>query len=225
MFVKNEAAMKVGDYLIVSDVHLGITKELWESGVSLPSQVNSMAKRLNKLKKITRAKYLIINGDLKHKIIGISSQERHEVPEFLKQLRFSRIILVKGNHDGHIEKLAAGLKNVSVRKSFAVGNYAFTHGHRRIRTSKKIIVVGHNHLMIKFRDEMRAVYTEQVWVRGKAAGKTIIIMPAFNELSGHYAVNKGRFQGPIASQLVNPRIYLLNGTDLGRVRDVKLKEK
>lgn len=222
--------MKVGDYLIVTDVHVGLTKELWEAGVSLPSQVNSLAKRINKLKRLTKAKNLIINGDLKHRVLGISLQERKEIPEFLQLLKFKKIIICKGNHDGHIEKLTKDLKNVSVRKFFTVGNYLFTHGHRRVNTKKKIIVIGHNHLKIRFRDQMKAIYDEPVWVRGKTVeqdakgvkhSKTIIIMPAFNDLSGSYTANKGKFQGPIASKLKNPRVYLLDGTDLGKISNLK----
>jgi putative SbcD/Mre11-related phosphoesterase len=225
MFVKNEAAMKVGTYLIVTDVHIGLTKELWEAGVSLPSQVNSLAKRLNKLRRLTKATRLIINGDLKHKVVGISLQERREVPELLSLLKFEKIVVIKGNHDGEIEKLVKDLKKVSVKKSFAVGNYLFTHGHRHVKTSRKIIVVGHNHLKIRFRDAVGAVYDEPVWVKGKAEGKKIIVMPAFNELSGSYVANKGKFHGPIASKLTNrARVYMLDGTDLGRIVDLKAKD-
>ncbi len=218
MFVKNEPAMKISEYLVVSDLHLGITGDIWRSGVSLPSQARSLAKRLNHLKAVTRTKYLIINGDMKHKITGISSQERREIPEFLSLLKFSKVVIIKGNHDGGLEKLVKGIKGVTVKKSILLGQY-------RIKTAKKIIVVGHNHLVIKFQDDVKALYTEQVWLRGRAGGKTIIIMPAFNELSGHYAVNKGSFQGPIASKLTSSaRVYLLDGTDLGRVKDVRLRE-
>lgn len=233
MFIKNQAAMKIGNYLVVSDIHIGLTKDLWQAGVSLPSQVSSLAKRINKLKRLTHAKYLVINGDLKHKVTGISAQERREVPEFISLLRFSKIVIIKGNHDGNIEKLIDD-RRVSVKKSLAVGSCLITHGHMSVKTTKKIIVVGHNHPCVRFRDEMGAVYTEPVWVRGKAEekdakgvmhSKTIIIMPAFNELSGYYTVNKGRFQGPVASTLTkSAHIYLLDGTDLGRIRDVKLKE-
>ncbi len=224
MFVKNEAAMKVGKYLAVADVHIGLTKELWESGISLPSQVAAMTKKLNNLKKLTHAKHLIIVGDLKHKVTGISLQEKREVPEFLRSLKFEKIVIVKGNHDGDIEKLTKGIKKVSIRKSFPVGNYIFTHGHRNVKT-KKIIVVGHNHLCVRFRDDVGAVYAEPVWVRGKAGSNTIIIMPAFNELCGYYSSNKGRFHGPIAAKLTaNAHVYMLDGIDLGRIKDLKVKE-
>ncbi|HLD38984.1 MAG TPA: metallophosphoesterase [archaeon] len=225
MFVKNEAAIKVGKYLVVADVHIGITKYLWQSGVSLPSQVKAMALRLNKLKKLTKTNELIILGDLKHKITGISMQERKEVPEFLRMLKFSKITVIKGNHDGFIEKLTKNIKKVSVKKSLVVGDYFFTHGHRIVKTKKKIIVVGHNHLCVKFQDDVDAVYNEPVWVRGKAGDNKIIIMPAFNDLCGYYAANKGKFNGPVASKLKgNAHVYLLDGTDIGRIRDLKVKE-
>ena len=223
MFIKNEPAMKVGKYLVVADIHIGLTKDLWKSGVSMPSQVKRLAERLNRLRKLTKSEGLIIVGDLKHKTVGISYQERIEVPEFLKLLKFRRIIIVKGNHDGFVEKLVHD-KRISVRKSFSVGKYAFTHGHRNIKTSKEIIVIGHNHLCVKFRDDVGATYNEPVWVRGKLCGKTIIIMPAFNELCGYFLVNKGKFNGPIAGKLKDPKMYLLDGTDIGRVSGLKVKE-
>ena len=225
MFIKNEAAMKVGKYLVVSDVHIGLTKDLWESGVTLPSQVKSFTSRLNKLKKLTKTDGLIIIGDLKHKINGISLQEKKEVPEFLRGLKFRKIIIVKGNHDGHIEKLVNDMKNVSVKSKFSVGDYAFTHGHRKIKTKKKIIVIGHNHLCVRFRDDVKAVYNEPVWVRSRVGEKTIIIMPAFNELCGYYPANKAKFHGPVASHIDgNAKVYLLSGLDIGRIKDLKVKD-
>ena len=225
MFVKNEAVMKVGKYLAVADVHIGLTKDIWESGVSLPSQVKALSSRLNRLKSLTKTDYLIIVGDLKHKVLGISLQEKREVPDFLKSLKFKKIIVVKGNHDGFIEKLTKNIKNVSVKKSFSVGNYTFTHGHRSVEGKKKTIIIGHNHLCVKFRDDVGAVYTEPVWVRGKANGRKIIIMPAFNELCGYYSANKGKFHGPVASALGgDAHVYMLNGIDIGRIKDLKVKE-
>ncbi len=225
MFIKNEAVMKVGKYLVISDVHIGLTKDLWESGITLPSQVKSFILRLNRLKKLAGSDGLIIVGDLKHKINGISLQEKKEVPEFLKCLKFKKIVVIKGNHDGNIEQLTKDTKNVSVKKTFSVGGYVFTHGNRKIKTKKKIIVIGHNHLCVRFRDDVKAVYNEPVWVRGRAGEKTIIIMPAFNELCGYYPANKATFHGPIASKLDgNAKVYLLSGLDIGRIKDLKVKE-
>ena len=224
MFVKNEPAMKVGKYMVIADVHIGLTKELWTSGISLPSQVKHFVDRLNKLKKLTKTDGLIIVGDLKHKINGISFQEKKEVPEFLAGLRFKKIFILKGNHDGFIEKIAHG-KGISIKKSFSVGDYLFTHGNMKVKTKKKIIVVGHNHLCVRFRDDVNAVYNEPVWVKGRAGDKKVIIMPAFNELCGYYPANKGNFHGPVASQLTgDAKVYMLSGLDIGRIKDLKVKE-
>jgi metallophosphoesterase superfamily enzyme len=120
-------------------------------------------------------------------------------------------------------------ENVVVRKTYSCGKYAFTHGHRKVNTKKQIIVIGHNQPHVLFRDEMKARYTEPVWVKGPLRkpykNKGIIIMPAFNELSGATLVNRNMLLGPIAKCLDKKRAhcYLLDGTDLGVISDLWLK--
>lgn len=227
MFIVDCPAMVVQKYLVVADLHIGITKELYERGVSLPSQIKSMANKINMLKKETKASGLIILGDIKHKVPGTNWQELREVPEFLSLLKFRRIIIVKGNHDGNIENMLK-LKNVFVRKYFSVGDYYFTHGHRNASTKKGNIVIGHNHPHIMFRDELGAIYTEPVWLIGnikiKGVSHKLIIMPAFNELCGASIVNKDNLLGPLAKRIKNVHVFLLDGTDIGLLNDLKLKE-
>ncbi|MBI2583645.1 MAG: metallophosphoesterase [Candidatus Aenigmarchaeota archaeon] len=235
MFLTNHPAMFLDGYLIISDVHLGITYELYKSGVSMPSQVRSFLQRLHALQKTTKAKFLVINGDLKHKVPGTSWQEFKEIPSFLEQLDFDKIILVKGNHDGGIEKLIYGeiKKKVSIRKTFHIGSCLFTHGHRKLLKNQlkniRTIVIGHNQPAVLFRDRMGASYIEQVWVRGPLKGNKklkLIIMPSFNELAGAGVVNKGELLGPIAKKLDKKKahLFLLDGTDLGTIEDLKVEE-
>ena len=227
MFIVDCPVMVVQKYLVVADLHIGITKEIYERGVSIPSQIKSMANKLNRLKKETKATGLIILGDIKHKVPGTNWQELREVPEFLSLLKFRKIIIVKGNHDGNIENMIK-LKNVFVRKYFSVGDYYFTHGHRNASTKKKNIVIGHNHSHIMFRDELGAIYTEPVWLIGKVkingVSHKLIIMPNFNELCGASIVNKDRLLGPLARRIKGARAYLLDGTDIGLIKDLKLKK-
>jgi uncharacterized protein len=231
MFVYGQPALFIEDYLVISDLHLGISREIYLAGISLPSQIDRLSERLNELKKQTKTKKLIITGDFKHNIPNISYLERKEVPELLTKLKFKEIIIVKGNHDGMIENLVTGIKNVKVKPHFTVGDYYFTHGHRKAKTTKKNIVIGHNHPGIKFRDRFGAIYVEPCWVLGKVKleknGKTtpkeknLIIIPAFNELSGKQPVNDSEFMGPIAKRIKEPRAILLDGTDLGEIKDLK----
>ena len=222
MFVVGKPALVIKDALIIADIHIGITRDFYESGVSIPSQVRKMVKRIHELKKVTKSKRLILLGDIKHKVPGISWQETKEIPEFISLLNFEKIIIIKGNHDGQIEKMVEGIKNVQVKKSFSVGDYLLTHGHRNVKTQKSI-VIGHNHPHIRFRDKLGALYTEPIWVRGNIGKKELIIMPAFNDLCGATIVNKDKFLGPIAKRIKNARAFLLDGTDIGLIKDLKIR--
>ncbi len=233
MFITNHPAMLIADSLVISDVHLGITRDLYEHGVSLPSQVKTLASRVNRLKAMTKAKQLVILGDLKHNIPGISWQERREIPEFLSLLRFRKITITKGNHDGNIERLIDIVKpeikcRIGVKKSFTIGNYCLAHGHGKIDTKKKILVIGHSQPHVRFRDKF-AGYIEPCWVKGRVriggSEKRLIIMPAFNELCGATIVNEQPLIGPVAKNIRDARIYLLDGTDIGKIDELKKKYK
>lgn len=227
MFLKNYPAMKIDKSLVISDLHIGITKDMYDKGVVLPSQVKEMADTINKLKRKTNTNKLIILGDVKHKVPGISLQEFKEVPLFFSLLKYKDIIIVKGNHDGNIEKLVDNIGGVKVKKSATISDYYLTHGHRNVNTKKNTIVIGHNQPHVKFIDRMRARYVEPVWVKGNLkGGKELIIMPAFNRLCGATIVNKNRLLGPIAKKLIKSRahVYLLDGTDIGTIKDLWIKE-
>lgn len=233
MFVRNYPAMVVDKSLIITDLHLGITKELYDAGVFIPQQSKTLANKINKLKAMTKTKKLVILGDLKHKIPVISWQEYHEVPQFFQNIDFDNVVVTKGNHDGDLEKIILDTgKKVKVKNFHTAGGYAFTHGHMNIKTNKRTIVIGHNHTKILFTDEMGATYFEQVWVKGSTIydkkERKIIIMPPFNELSGSFVINDTKlsdrehrnFRGPIAKNITNHRLYLLDSTDLGLVDDI-----
>lgn len=224
MFVVNKPAMVVGDYLVIADVHVGITKAIKEAGILLPSQVEKLAGQINALGRAMKAGKLIILGDLKHEIPRISWQERIEIPQLLSLLRFRSIIITKGNHDGNLERIVRD-KRVRIRKSFSAGGFIFTHGHRKVETGKKTVVVGHNHPHLKFVDDIGSTYVQPCWVVGRADGHKIIMVPAFNELCGATVVNgRDRFLGPLAKRIDrdNAKAYLLDGTYLGRIKDLEV---
>jgi len=238
MFLTNQPALVVDGWLCVADLHLGITRELFQAGVRLPSQVKDFVERIHKMKKSAKASGLILLGDVKHKVPGISYQEMEEIPQFLEALKFKQIVLIKGNHDAEIEKIIpARLKGkVKVKKAFKVGDFLFTHGHMHVNSTSpqgraiRTIVIGHNQPGVMFRDAVKATYIEPCWVRGplvgKYKGKELIIVPSFNSLRGHTLVNKDEFLGPIAKTVdrKEAHAYLLDGTDLGTLEQLKRPE-
>ncbi|MBI4894928.1 MAG: metallophosphoesterase [Candidatus Aenigmarchaeota archaeon] len=233
MFITNKPAMIIENrkerYLLIGDLHLGLTSEWRRKGVSAYSQVKDFISKISEMKKQTKASHLVMIGDVKHKVTGISWQEEHEIPEFLSLLEkmFKKVIIIKGNHDGHIEKLIEKKSKVKVVKSLIIGEYFITHGHRKVKTRKKYIIIGHNQPAVKLRDRIGASYTIPCWVIGKIKDKDqeLIIMPAFNPLSGSGIVNENEFIGPIAKYLdtKNAKIHLLDGTDLGELKDLKIR--
>jgi putative SbcD/Mre11-related phosphoesterase len=216
-------------YMIISDLHLGISLELEKKGFFLPSQAENLANKLNRLKKITRAKEIIILGDLKHNIPLALKYEKTEINKFLSKIKFEKIILLKGNHDGRIENIIRSEKDIIIPKEkfFVIGKYVLTHGH--IKLNKKLleknIIIGHIHPFIKMRDKF-SFYYEPVWLVYKDEKREIIIMPAFNDLCGATIANEQELIGPIAKNLDKKKInvYLLDGTLLDNLDALWLGE-
>ena len=249
-FVTGKPALLVGKSLVVADLHLGIEREFYKSGVKIPSQTERMKKRVDVLLQMTRPEKLIILGDVKHKVPGISLQEMMEIPEFLGHLSEELAVeIVPGNHDAGIESFVP--RGVKIRPSSGLiqGDVYMNHGHTWpgpdfLGCSQ--IIIGHQHPLIEFRDMLGYRFREPVWVKGNLKREKIeakfkkipeklpgvIIMPAFNGLTGGVAVNGKtepeylkNFIGPLIKALdeKTARIYLLDGTYLGKLADLKKK--
>jgi len=193
---------------------------MYKKGFLIPRQGEALAERINKIMKKTRTTKLIVVGDLKHKIPVSSEFEKEELHAFLSKLKAKKVILTKGNHDGKIEQILHGYQKLKVVKSFKIKNYLFTHGHRKIETDAKTIVIGHNHPHIKFKDEVGSVYIVPVWVKGFVGKQNLIIMPAFNEMAGSTIITDWLL-GPIAKNIRNASAFLLDGTDIGKTKNIE----
>jgi len=247
-FMTGEPALLAGSTLIIADLHLGIEREFFQSGIKLPSQTERMTGRIESLIEAAGAERLVILGDVKHKVPGISIQEIREVPEFLSRLSGRlKVDIVMGNHDAGIEAFAP--KGVSVHPvtGFRLDDMFLSHGHAwpgKESMSCGHIIIGHQHPMIEFRDRLGYRFREPVWARGelsrdKLAGKygklhgklpELIVMPAFSALSGGAAINRRpdketerNFIGPVmrAACEKGMRVFLLDGTYLGTLSDMK----
>lgn len=247
-FVTGKAALTVEKSLIIADLHLGIEREFYTSGIKFPSQTGKIEEKIDELLKATRPKRLIILGDVKHKVPGISVQEMKEIPRFLEHFsKKTAVEIVPGNHDPGIEKFAPQQVKIHPSSGFGMDSVYLNHGHAwpgEDFLSARQIIIGHQHPVIEFQDKLGYRFREPVWIRGKLDPEKIgerykkiperlpeaVIMPAFNELAGGMAVNGKRdskyvqnFIGPVirAVEEKTARIYLLDGTYLGRLSDIK----
>lgn len=136
-------AVKLGSNLIISDLHLGIDSEL---SISNPSSAELMLAQLKPLSKL--GDRLIILGDIKHSLHTIDVDVWgffHKATEL-----FGRIDLIKGNHDGRIQKILKEFNSVYLHGSsgFKHGENFFFHGHAYPKPeaySCRNIFMGHLH--------------------------------------------------------------------------------
>ena len=236
--------------IIVADLHLGIEGELASKGVSLPSQIPKVKERLLELIKRRKPDRLIFLGDVKHNVPIASWQEWRELPGFFEELaKLVRVEVIRGNHDGGLEGMVPrkvkihGARGIVLGKRKRVG---LIHGHTWPSPevlNTKLLTAAHNHPAVEFRDELGGRTIEPVWLRAKVDASKfprklqeqieseppeLLVIPAFSELVGGAAVNRGmpkELIGPIfksgAVKLDEAEAYLLDGTFLGKVFDLR----
>lgn len=230
--VYNEKALLLGEYLVVADLHIGLERELSADGLRVPSQLDRMERRILGLLRSTGREKLVILGDLKHSIPLASWQEYREIPGFVERLsRHADVTLVKGNHDGGIEKITPGLR--VTRELEIPGKALLLHGHAKPKDiGYDCLIMGHHHPCIEFRGGLGGRITESAWIRTRFKeeyqGGEVVIMPAFNDLIYGLPFNTkpaGELLGPFFKQglveLDEARVYLLDGTYLGVIKDLR----
>jgi len=225
--------------LVIADLHIGIESELRENGLQIPSQTNVMEQRLISILTKNIIDDIILLGDIKHNIPSLTIQERTDVNRFLNTIQtYGTLHVLPGNHDGNIYRLLPSTIKLHPSDGFIFDGIGFTHGHRK--PNKEVmqceqVVIGHTHPTVMLTDRLGYRTFEQCWLRSvplfdKLVEKystsqtlQILVMPAFNPLCGGVAVNRDPLLGPFRSliDIENAEVYLLDGSALGRVKELK----
>ena len=170
--------------LIIADLHIGLEDYLNLDGNQIPIALNELTNEIVKITKESKAKRLIINGDLKHSFTPFE-REFKEIRNFFEKIKpyFDEIIVVRGNHDTGIkwiEKLGA-----IVLDEYKIGKWKIVHGHKEIEGEK--FIIGHEHPAIKLRDKVGAIVKVEAFLKHK----NLIILPAFSPwASGNDILNE-----------------------------------
>ena len=225
--------------LVIADLHIGIESELRENGLQVLSQTKVMEQRLISILTTNAIHDIILLGDIKHNIPSSTIQERSEVNQFLNTIQtYGTLHVLPGNHDGNIDRLLPPTIKLHPSDGFVFEGIGFTHGHRR--PNKEVmqceqVIIAHTHPTVMLTDRLGYRTFEQCWLRGtplfdKLIEKyptspisQILVMPAFNPLCGGIAVNRDPLLGPFCSliDVDNADLYLLDGSSLGKVKDLK----
>jgi putative SbcD/Mre11-related phosphoesterase len=176
-FVTGERALKIGKSLMVADLHIGIEYKYRREGIAMPSQSGRLIQRLESLVRKTRAKRLVILGDVKDKVPGTSFQEEREIPAFFRRLlEVVEVEVTPGNHDAGIEGLLPRGVRLHPVSGFMLDKAWLCHGHAwpdRAFLEAEHVVIGHQHAGIEFRDRLGYRWGEPVWIRAELDRKRL----------------------------------------------------
>jgi len=159
--------------LVVADLHLGYEYSLADKGMYLPSQTAKVQGRLLQVIHEYRPRSLIILGDVKQAIPRISLEEWKDVPDFFEAIGAAvrEIQVIIGNHDGDLEPLTPPSVKILPAGGIVVGRklrIGLFHGHAWPSPdvlSSDIMVMGHIHPIVRFRDKIGLRSVRQAWVR------------------------------------------------------------
>ncbi len=212
--------------LLISDLHLGLEKEMAKKGFRLPAYSVRMVERVRDMAERYGATKLAVLGDVKHTVGKVEDIDWGVVPWFFDTMLdlFESVEVVPGNHDGSIRTVLP--RRILLHPSEGTvlgkgkGRIGVAHGHAwpsEEAIATRNLVIGHSHFTYEMRDSLGSRTREAVWVTAdydvaelmagagydsKAGGKgKLTVMPPFNRLVGGQPINRSRsFQfGPVLS--------------------------
>ncbi|MDD5253946.1 MAG: metallophosphoesterase [Candidatus Nanoarchaeia archaeon] len=186
--------LKKYETLIISDLHLGYEELLKEEGYLFPlNQYKDLIERLKKIIDKVKIERIIINGDLKHDFGSILRSEWKGVLDILDFLKDKEVIIIKGNHDKMIEPIA-NKKGIKVVNRFDIDNITIIHGDIIPIELKEIVIIGHEHPAISFKDKPYEKF--KVFLKGKFGKSKLIVMPSFNLIFPGTDIRKDKLLSP-----------------------------
>lgn len=212
--------------LLISDLHLGLEKEMAKKGFRLPAYSVRMVERVKGLSEKYSAKRLVVLGDVKHTVGKVEDIDWGVIPWFFDTMLdlFGSVEVVPGNHDGSIKTVLPPRVLLHPSHGTVLGHgrerIGVAHGHAwpsEEAIATRNLVIGHSHFTYEMRDSLGSRTREAVWVRAsynvadlmegagyhsKAKGRgKLTVMPPFNRLVGGQPINRSRsFEfGPVLS--------------------------
>ena len=160
--------------LVIADPHIGWEIALQERGIHVPSQTPKLLKKLVALLLEQKPDALLILGDVKYTVVKAELGEWHDIPDFFTELQgyVNEIGIVRGNHDATLEPLLPENVKFLPASGTIVGDIGFFHGHKWPSPTLlkcKMLVMGHVHPVVVFRDPSGFKITRQVWVKARCS--------------------------------------------------------
>jgi len=209
--------------LVVGDLHLGFEESLNKQGVLIPRlQFKETYAKIEKLLENLKPKLVILVGDVKHEFSTISNQEWNNISRIIKLVKLhSELIIIKGNHDNIIKPIAER-ESADVKDSYTLGKIQFLHGDVIKKPLSKIIIIGHEHPAISFKE--RPTEKFKCFLKGKYKKSTLIVMPSFNPVAEGSDITKNYPLSPFLKQanIKNFEVWISQDKTyyFGKIKDI-----
>lgn len=178
-------ALLVERTLVLADLHLGVSGLRDYEG--LKELTTELFARIAKLAEETKAKNLVLAGDIKEPITHVPRLLKNCLTPALEMLTsyVDEVIICRGNHDGRLEDaLPSGVSFLDVLE---LHTCTITHGHAKISDPPKLLISAHIHPVYLVRAKTYSVLTK-CWIIAEVEcdeGKfTWICVPAFSRVWG-----------------------------------------
>jgi len=233
--VQSKSALILEDkkrYLVVTDLHIGFENRFMANDIHVDPRdtIAESVKELEIMIRMQKPDCLILLGDIKSGVESISKVEWNVVPLFFEIGKKIETIVIPGNHDANIQRLAPQWITVSSSSGLVIGDALLTHGH--VMPSENLshvskIIMGHVHPV--YFQEGSVLDGQRVWVSILADKSQIFpslhgdievtVMPSFNRY--FYATHKKNHKRSISpiiealKELRSAKIATLDGSIIG----------
>lgn len=214
-------------HLVVSDLHIGFEARLAANGVFVGknSSVSETIAGICAMIRGEGARSLILLGDTKSGTGSITRAEWDDVPRFFEEVsRLAEIVLIPGNHDAGIDRLARGNVTLAGPSGIVIQNTLLTHGHAMPSENFAHVdgvIMGHIHPV--YLDEGSVLNGRRVWVSARvkrqdvfpsaSGGMDLLLVPSFNR---YLYAERGRRGGGTRGS-TSPIIRRITGFESARV--------
>lgn len=220
-------SLKIGNTIIISDLHLGYETSLNNQGLMIPQhQYEKLVEAIEFIHEQSKADTIILNGDIKHNFGSISKQEWKEVLDFIDYLSdiFIDIKVIKGNHDNFTQYIL-NKRDLSLDEFIIIDNYMITHGHKIpdiIPEDVDTIIIGHEHPCIGVRSQER-VEKVKAFLKGKWKNYNLIVLPSFTTITHGSDVLHEKTISPFIKDVLDFEVFAVEKGEVypfGLIKDI-----
>jgi uncharacterized protein len=203
-------------FIVAADLHIGSETNGLVNGITLSAKVliQNINNRFLKLAETMKADGIILLGDLKSSVSGITRLERDIIHAVLTSLsQHAEVYLIPGNHDSFMNYIVPNNINLISSGGMVLGDILLIHGHTMpsiVRSSVKKIIMGHIHPI--FLKPNNIVNGQRIWVYMKARKQAVfsdsdgllelIILPSFYNGPSPLRYNIWKSMPPVLERVI-----------------------